>query len=68
MEAINAGVFTHTEDHIIHLVMTGKETLSCNLISFDMFSHPWHMLLGEHVIWLGRKREAVFWQWDNKVP
>lgn len=25
------------------------------------------MLLGEHVIWLSRKREAVFWQRDNKA-
>lgn len=49
-------------------VTTGKETLSCNPISFDIFSHSWHMLLGEHVIWLRKKREAVFWQWDNKMP
>lgn len=50
------------------LVMTGKETFSCNPISFDTFSHSLHMLLGEHVIWLTRKREAVLWQWYNKVP
>lgn len=50
------------------LVTTRKETYSSNPFTFGMLSHSWHMLLGERVIWLRRKGEAVFWQWDNKVP